>query len=199
MLALAGRRGWIAPRRDIVTGFWRRSGMRIVRRPKAYLLASLTVLIILAGGARLLRDNYDDRKTLPDSADSSVGYAALARHFSMNSTIRQYLVIQSPNNLRGTGDSCHPQADGTTGKRDARHRNAPGHHPTPGRRFKRRQVRRFPTPTACSNSLVGTPDESGVDTTPEDVARTHHHHARTRLRHRHRRRKHRGQLPPARR
>ena len=34
------------------------------------------------------------------------------------------------------------------------------------------QVRRFPTPTARSYFSAGTPDESGVDTTPEDVART---------------------------
>ena len=100
MVALAGSRGWIAPRPDITTGFWRRSGMRIVRRPKAFLLVSLTVRIILGGGARLVRDNYDERKTVPDSVDSSVGYAALARHFPMNSTIRQYLVVQSPHDLR---------------------------------------------------------------------------------------------------
>jgi RND superfamily putative drug exporter len=100
MLALAGPRGWIAPRPDITTGFWRRSGMRIVRRPKAYLLGSLTMLMLFGAAACLLRESYDDRKTLPDSAGSSVGYAALARHFPMNSIIRQYLVVESPHNLR---------------------------------------------------------------------------------------------------
>ena len=91
IMVLAGRRGWITPRRDLTARFWRRSGMRIVRRPKAYLVASLMVLIILASCVGLVRFNYDDRKTLPDSVESSIGYAALDRHFPMNSIIPQYL------------------------------------------------------------------------------------------------------------
>ncbi|MGB9252396.1 MAG: MMPL family transporter [Mycobacterium sp.] len=170
MLALAGRRGWIAPRRDIATGFWRRSGMRIVRRPKAYLLASLAVLIILAGGARLLRDNYDDRKTLPDSADSSVGYAALARHFSLNSTIRQYLVIRSPNNLEG------PETIAALRRMAQRVREMPDIAITqdttqlPGGNSNDASAT-FSDADGLLDSLVGTPDESGGDTTPEDAAR----------------------------
>ena len=100
ILVLAGPRGWISPRRDLTTRFWRRSGIRIVRRPKAHLVASLIVLIILASCAGLVRYNYDDRKALPDSVESSVGYAAMDRHFSVNSTIPQYLFIQSPHDLR---------------------------------------------------------------------------------------------------
>ena len=170
MLALAGRRGWIAPRRDIATGFWRRSGLRIVRRPKAYLLASLAVLIILAGGARLLRDNYDDRKTLPDSADSSVGYAALARHFSLNSTIRQYLVIRSPNNLEG------PETIAALRRMAQRVREMPDIAMTqdttqlPGGNSNDASGT-FSDTDGLLDSLVGTPDESGGDTTPEDAAR----------------------------
>jgi RND superfamily putative drug exporter len=100
ILVLAGRRGWIKPRRDLATRFWRRSGAHIVRRPKAHLVASLLVLIILAGCASLVRYNYDDRKTLPDSVESNLGYAAMGRHFPLNSTIPQYLFIQSPHDLR---------------------------------------------------------------------------------------------------
>jgi RND superfamily putative drug exporter len=100
VLVLAGRRGWIAPRRDLTTRFWRRSGIRIVRRPKAHLVASLMVLILLAGCATLARYNYDDRKNLPESTQSNLGYAALDRHFQLNATIPQYLFIQSPHDLR---------------------------------------------------------------------------------------------------
>jgi RND superfamily putative drug exporter len=100
ILVLAGRRGWIKPRRDLTTRFWRRSGAHIVRRPKAHLVASLLVLIILAGCASLVRYNYDDRKTLPDSVESNLGYAAMGRHFPLNSTIPEYLFIQSPHDLR---------------------------------------------------------------------------------------------------
>jgi RND superfamily putative drug exporter len=100
ILVLAGRRGWIKPNKDFTTGFWRRSGMRIVRRPKVHLFASLMVLIILASCASLARYNYDDRKTLPGTVESGVGYTALDRHFPINTTIPQYLLIQSPHDLR---------------------------------------------------------------------------------------------------
>ena len=100
LLVLAGRRGWIAPQRDLTRRFWRRSGVHIVRRPKIHLVASLLVLVILASCAGLARFNYDDRKILPASVESSVGYAALDRHFSTNLIIPEYLFIESPHDLR---------------------------------------------------------------------------------------------------
>jgi putative drug exporter of the RND superfamily len=100
LLVLAGRRGWIMPRRDLTHRFWRRSGIRIVRRPVMHLLGSLTVLIILAFCATMARYNYDDSKTLPRSVESSVGYATLAQHFPLNATIPEYLVVQSAQDLR---------------------------------------------------------------------------------------------------
>ncbi|WP_156763260.1 MMPL family transporter, partial [Mycobacterium scrofulaceum] len=100
LLVLAGRRGWIAPRSDLSRRFWRRSGANIVRRPKTHLLASALVLVILAGCAGLARYNYDDRKALPGSVESSIGYAALDKHFSTNLIIPEYLFISSPHDLR---------------------------------------------------------------------------------------------------
>ena len=100
VLVIAGRRGWIAPRRDLTTRLWRRAGIRIVRRPKAHLVASLLVLIILAGCGTLANFNYDDRKNLPASSQSNLGYAAVERHFPLNATIPQYVFITSPHDLR---------------------------------------------------------------------------------------------------
>jgi putative drug exporter of the RND superfamily len=100
IIVLTGRRRWIKPRRDLTTRFWRRSGIRIVRRPTANLVASLIVLLILAGCLSVVRYNYDDRKALPNSAESSIGYAAMDRHFALSSMIPQYLLIQSPHDLR---------------------------------------------------------------------------------------------------
>jgi RND superfamily putative drug exporter len=100
VMVLVGRRGWIKPRRDITTRFWRRSGIRIVRRPATQLIGSLTVLLILAGCAMFARFDYDDRKTLPKSVESEVGYASLAQHFPLNATIPEYLVVQSAQDLR---------------------------------------------------------------------------------------------------
>lgn len=100
IIVLVGRRGWVKPRRDLTTRFWRRSGIRIVRRPTANLAASLVVLLVLAGSVSLVRYNFDDRKALPDSVASSIGYAVLDRHFSLSAIIPQYVLIQSPHDLR---------------------------------------------------------------------------------------------------
>jgi RND superfamily putative drug exporter len=58
------------------------------------------VLIILASCAGLVRYNYDDRKALRSSAPSSIGYAALDRHSPVNQSIPEYILIQSPHDLR---------------------------------------------------------------------------------------------------
>jgi putative drug exporter of the RND superfamily len=100
ILSLTGRRGWIKPRRDLTARFWRRSGVRIVRRPRIHLVGSLIVLAILASSASLVRFNYDDLKTLPDSVDSARGYAAMDRHFPQNVMTPEVLFIQSPRDLR---------------------------------------------------------------------------------------------------
>lgn len=100
ILVLAGPRGWVKPRRELTARFWRRSGVRIVRRPVPHLVASVLVLALLAGLGTLADYNYDDRKVLPASAPSSVGYAALERHFPVSHSIPEYILIQSPHDLR---------------------------------------------------------------------------------------------------
>ena len=100
ILVIAGPRGWVKPRRELTARFWRRSGIRIVRRPKTNLVASLLVLVILAGCAGLANFNYDDRKALGPSAPSSDGYAALEKHFDVSQAIPVYVLVQSPHDLR---------------------------------------------------------------------------------------------------
>ncbi len=100
ILTVVGRWGWITPRRELTTRFWRRSGIRIVRRPRTHLVASLLILILLAGSAGLARYNYDDRKAVQKSDPSSVGYAALERHFDISQFVPSYVLIHSPRNLR---------------------------------------------------------------------------------------------------
>jgi RND superfamily putative drug exporter len=100
IVALAGPRGWVKPRREVTARFWRRSGIRIVRRPRVHLVASLLVLAVLASCAGLVRYNYDDRKALSASAPSSLGYTALDRHFPVNQSIPEYIFVQSPRDLR---------------------------------------------------------------------------------------------------
>lgn len=102
MLVLGGRRGWVKPRRELTRRFWRRSGIHIVRRPVAHLAASLAVLVPLAGCVLLLHTSYDARTSLPPSAESNVGMAAIESHFPASLTAPQYILIQSPHDLRTT-------------------------------------------------------------------------------------------------
>jgi RND superfamily putative drug exporter len=102
MLALGGRRGWAKPRRELTNRFWRRSGIHIVRRPAAHLIASLVVLIPLAACVALLHTSYDARNALPPSAESNVGMATIERHFPVSLTAPQYVFIQSPHDMRTT-------------------------------------------------------------------------------------------------
>lgn len=100
ILVLVGPRGWVKPRRELTSRFWRRSGIRIVRRPVPHLVASLLILALLAGAAIFAQYNYDDRKVVEASAPSSVGYAAVERHFPISQSIPEYILIQSPHDLR---------------------------------------------------------------------------------------------------
>ncbi|MEN3321588.1 MAG: putative drug exporter of the superfamily [Mycobacterium sp.] len=100
MLALAGRRGLCKPRRELTSRLWRRSGVRIVKHPIPHLVASLIVLAILAGCVGAIKFNYDDRKNLPADVDSNVGYAVMAQHFPVNSSIQQFILVKSPRDLR---------------------------------------------------------------------------------------------------
>ncbi len=100
LMVLTGKRGWIKPRGDLTSRFWRRSGIRIVRKPVAHLAGSMVVLVILAGCSMFARFNYDDSKTLPKDVESSIGYDTLAQHFPLNATIPEYLVVQSSEDLR---------------------------------------------------------------------------------------------------
>ncbi|HEY6857463.1 MAG TPA: RND family transporter [Mycobacterium sp.] len=160
LMVLAGKRGWIAPRRALTIRFWRRSGIRIVRRPATHLVGSLTVLIILACCATFAHFNYDDSKTLPQSVESAAGYTTLARHFPLNATIPEYLVVQSPQDLR------KPAALVDLKQMEQRVSQLPDIA----------AIRGAPPPTAKSTdqeSAAGESDGGGVDAFPNVAALLH--------------------------
>lgn len=100
LIVLAGRRGWVQPRRDLTGRFWRRSGIHIVRRPRMHLAASLVVLLGLAGCATLVNFNFDDRKSLPVDAPSNVAFDAMKQHFPEDPSAQLFVLIESPRDLR---------------------------------------------------------------------------------------------------
>ena len=99
-MVLAGRRGWVHPRRELTTHLWERLGKALVRRPVPYLAVSLVILAVLATCGLFVQFDWDESKSMPQSVPSNQGYAALGAHFRLNETIPQYLVISSPHDLR---------------------------------------------------------------------------------------------------
>ena len=100
ILVLAGRRGWVTPRPALTGRLWQRSAVQLVRRPKAHLLVSLSVLIGLAGCAAFLQPTFNDRLQLSQSAPSNVGFSTMADHFSTSTLLPQYIYVRSPQDLR---------------------------------------------------------------------------------------------------
>jgi putative drug exporter of the RND superfamily len=100
LLVLAGRRGWVTPRPALTGRLWQRSAVQLVRRPKAHLLVSLSVLIALAGCAAFLQPTFNDRLQLSQSAPSNVGFSTMADHFSTSTLLPQYIYVRSPQDLR---------------------------------------------------------------------------------------------------
>ncbi|MGV0853556.1 MMPL/RND family transporter [Mycolicibacterium phlei] len=96
MIVITGRRGWVKPRKDLTSRWWRTSGVHIVRRPKVHLAVSLVILIGLAACCSMIKFNYDERQSLPPDASSNIGYSALDKHFPISSTIQQFLLVQAP-------------------------------------------------------------------------------------------------------
>ncbi|MCV6984523.1 RND family transporter [Mycobacterium shinjukuense] len=104
ILVLAGRRGWVAPRRELSGRLWQRSAVQIVRRREMHLLVSVAALIALASCAAFLRPTFNDRLQLPRSAPSNAGFAAMEAHFSTSTLLPQYIYVHSPHDMRTSRD-----------------------------------------------------------------------------------------------
>ena len=130
ILVLAGPRGWVKPRRELTTRFWRRSGIRIVRRPKAHLVASLLVLVILAScaslGALQLRRSQGPWAFGPEF-DRVRRAGTPFPHQSGRTRIHPRSVTARPAHTAGPR---RPGADGTAGQPTAEHRSCQRPHPT---------------------------------------------------------------------
>ncbi|MFW0792162.1 RND family transporter [Gordonia sp. CPCC 205333] len=100
ILHLAAKRGIGFPKAALTEQLWRRIGVYVVRNPVVTLLVALLTLGGLAAFAPSMRFSYDDRAAQPKGTDSSEGYAMLNAHFPSDSMLPQYLIINSPKDLR---------------------------------------------------------------------------------------------------
>ncbi|MCV6987839.1 MMPL family transporter [Mycobacterium timonense] len=104
VLALAAKRGIGEPKADRTRRYWNWIAVAVVRRPGPLLAASLALVLGLAAVALTMRMSYDDRQGQPETTASNEGYHLLDRHFRKDIVITQFMVVESPTDMR-TGKS----------------------------------------------------------------------------------------------
>ncbi|CDO91279.1 MMPL family transporter [Mycobacterium intracellulare] len=100
VLALAAQHGIGEPKADRTRRYWNWIAVAVVRRPGPLLAASLALVLGLAAVALTMRMSYDDRQGQPPSTASNEGYHLLDRHFRKDIVITQFMVVESPTDMR---------------------------------------------------------------------------------------------------
>ena len=100
VLSLAAKRGIGEPKSDRTRRYWNSVAVAVVRKPVPLLLVSLAILLALSAVATTMTLSYDDRKGQPDTTASNEGYHLLDRHFRKDIVIAEFLVVESPTDMR---------------------------------------------------------------------------------------------------
>ncbi len=104
LLSVLGRRGFVEPRSDAASRYWRRVGVLIVRRPARVLTASLAILLALAAPTYWMSTGYDERSMQPATTPSNQGHDAIARHYEISELTPDVLLIEANRDLRNSAD-----------------------------------------------------------------------------------------------
>lgn len=100
VLALAAKRGIGEPKADRTRRYWNWIAVAVVRRPVPLLVASLALVLGLAAVALTMHVSYDDRQGQPATTASNEGYHLLDRHFRKDTIITEFMVVESPTDMR---------------------------------------------------------------------------------------------------
>ncbi|MDV7173264.1 RND family transporter [Gordonia amicalis] len=100
LLSTAARRGIGLPRTELTRKYWNRVGVLVIRRPVPLFAVSMVALLALSAVAATMQVTYDDRAGQPAESDSNLGYALLDSHFPRDTVIAEFLLIQSPRDMR---------------------------------------------------------------------------------------------------
>jgi RND superfamily putative drug exporter len=100
VLSLAAKRGIGEPKSDRTRRYWNSVAVAVVRKPVPLLLVSLAILLAFSAVATTITLSYDDRKGQPDTTASNQGYQLLDRHFRKDIVISEFLVVESPTDMR---------------------------------------------------------------------------------------------------
>lgn len=90
----------VSSRRDM----WARVGNLVASRPAPVLVLGLVVLTLLALALPGIHLSFDERAGQPASTPSNQGYRALDQHFPHNTTLPDYILVQSDHDLRNPAD-----------------------------------------------------------------------------------------------
>ncbi|MCV7192522.1 RND family transporter [Mycolicibacterium brumae] len=104
MITIAGRFGWLDPKRATKTRGWRRIGTSIARWPGPIFVVSCLVALIGLLSLSGYRTNYDVRPYMPAWAPANVGYQAAERHFSASRLNPELLMIETDRDMRNPAD-----------------------------------------------------------------------------------------------
>ena len=100
VLSLAAKRGIGEPKSDRTRRYWSRVAVAVVRRPVRLLVTSVVLLLALSAVALTMKVSYDDRKGQPAATAANQGYRLLDRHFHKDMIFTQFLVVESPSDMR---------------------------------------------------------------------------------------------------
>ena len=100
LIALAGRRGMLEPRRSVIARRWRRIGVVVARWPGPVLVVSgglIAVLILPLAG---MHTGWNEPAATPAGAESNDGYTAMAQHFPANRLLPDVVTVEADHDLR---------------------------------------------------------------------------------------------------
>lgn len=100
LIALAGRRGLLEPRRSRTARRWRRIGVSVARWPAPILAASGALIIVAAIPLSGLQIGWNEPRATPATVESNRGYAAADRHFPANQLLPTVLTIAADHDIR---------------------------------------------------------------------------------------------------
>ncbi|WP_432206462.1 RND family transporter [Mycobacterium paraffinicum] len=104
IITLGGRFGLLDPRRKIKTRGWRRMGTAVVRWPAPILAAATATALVGLLALPSFTTSYNDRKYLPPTTPSNMGYAAADRHFSPARLNPDLMLVQAGHDMRNPAD-----------------------------------------------------------------------------------------------
>lgn len=100
LIALAGRRGLLEPRRSMIARRWRRLGVIVARWPGPIMAVSVALVLMLAVPLVGMQTGWNEPSATPADIESNRGYAAMDRHFEANQLLPDMVTVEADHDLR---------------------------------------------------------------------------------------------------